>query len=110
METERAGEKRTENSEEVGTENSKKMKRKLKKKNIPDTITTGSGTAKPKAGPAVDVLESARKTYCLILHNSCSDLGDEDELETGCVLTEKLSLILTSLPYNAGSERKKLCS
>lgn len=55
---------RTEYSEEVESENSEEVERKMKEKEIVDTIPTGSGAAKTEIEREIKALKLATKSCC----------------------------------------------
>lgn len=64
METERTERVESGNSKEVGTENSEKAERKVKRKNIAGILPTGSGAAKSETGTKIKTLKPEMKKYC----------------------------------------------
>lgn len=71
----------------------------MKEEDNAETILAGSRAAKPKAGPEVEMLESAMEKYCLIGDTSSSYFEDEYEFATGSVFTENVNLILAHPLY-----------
>lgn len=88
----------TERSKEAGTENSAEEDRKVKENDIVDTVSTSSDSVETEAGPDVEVLKSGMRNFCFIQDSSFNHFEDEIELETGCVLTEKVNLVLANPP------------
>lgn len=77
---------------------------------IVDTTYMGSAPVEPKAGPEVEVLHSAMKSYCSIKDTSFNDLGGEHGPEAGCVLAEKVNLALADTLCNTRGGRAQLDS
>lgn len=105
MKTENINKARKENTKTAVTENSEKMQRQVKEKNIVDKIVTGSSAGEPDVIPKVREMSAAIEIYCFVLDTSFKDVEDECELETGAVLSEMVNLALSDPPYSTHSAR-----
>lgn len=61
----------------MGAKSREKVNRKLKEKGIVKKIPAESGAVEPKAGPKVELLTSATKTYRYIRETAINDSKDE---------------------------------
>lgn len=76
------------------------MKREVTGEKVVDRISSLFSTVDPKADPEKRMLCSAMNKYCFIRKTSFSGLEEENESETGFVLTRKLNLLMDDLPYS----------
>lgn len=83
------------------------MQRYVREKKDVDKIPAGSGAGEPEAGPAVMVSKSAMCRNWFIWDTS---LKNECEINTGSVLTRKVSPVQIDLTYNTRSAPDQLSS
>lgn len=94
MRTEKTKEAGSKNTKEIRTEKKKKIEtysseevaRVVKEKNNLRTDSGGSGSAKPRTKPEIEVLKSVVEKFCFIQDTSFRDLENEYMLVTVFVL------------------------
>lgn len=77
----------------------------MKKKSTADAIPASSNAAEPEAGTEVQVLKPGLNMCCLPRDTLFNDLQNEDDPETGSVLTERVSLLLAESPFRTRRAR-----
>lgn len=105
MRAEKVKEGKIENAKELGTGSSEELERKVKKKDIVDTIFAGSGAAEQESGPKVEKLKSTMKKDCLFRDTLLDDPKDEYGLETSFFLTGNMNRVLADPPSKTRSAR-----
>lgn len=110
MKKEKASELGTEKSEKLGTVNTGDIKREVKTQDNIDPIAASSDAAKWEAGSKVELVRAAMKKYLFILYFSLNDLENEYKLDSGSILTEKVSFVAVNLQYETQSAHGRLNS
>lgn len=98
-----ASEMESENVEEMGEENSRKIKSEMKEKHVGDTTSTSADAAELEAGQEEEVGKSAAKKYRFIRESSFHNLGNDYDLDASIFLTERVGPVPPESTYSTRS-------